>query len=93
MPAPDLADRLRDIALATFRACRCRDYARVDIRIDRLGRPWVLEINSMASLGAGGSFVLAASEAGHAFQDLVARIVEVAVERCHRARRAAIAAA
>ena len=90
---PDLADRLREIALATFRACRCRDYARVDIRIDRLGRPWVLEINSMASLGAGGSFVLAASEAGYAFQDLVARIVEVAVERCHRARRAAIAAA
>ena len=83
-PAPlerRLATRVREIALATFRACRCRDYARVDIRVDRAGRPWVLEVNSMASLGAGGSYVLAASEAGYGFEELVARIVEVAVER------------
>ena len=36
------------IAVATFEACHCRDYARVDIRLDAGGRPHVLEINPMA---------------------------------------------
>lgn len=75
------AERLREIAAATFRACSCRDYARVDIRIDRSGVPYVLEINSMASLGAGGSFVLAADTAGYGFEVLVHRIVDVAHTR------------
>ena len=79
-PAPlgkDLADRLCQMSLATFRACRCKDYARVDIRIDRSGNPFVLEINSMASLGPGGAFVLAAGKAGYSFQALISRILDI----------------
>ncbi|MGY3294400.1 D-alanine-D-alanine ligase [Bradyrhizobium sp. LM3.6] len=48
-----LAATLRDISVSTFRACLCRDYARIDLRIDRSGKPFVLEINSMAALGTG----------------------------------------
>lgn len=80
-PAPvseELAERLQCISLATFRACHCRDYARVDIRIDPDGNPYVLEINSMASLGGTGSYVLAASIAGYSFAALVNRILDVA---------------
>ena len=80
--SPELEQRVRGIALATFRVCHCRDYARVDIRIDSSGRPFVLEINSMASLGAGASYVLASSKAGYGFSELVCRIVEVARDRC-----------
>jgi D-alanine-D-alanine ligase len=83
-PAPvdePLAARLREAALATFRACHLKDYARVDIRIDPAGRPWVLEINSMASLGPGGSFVLAARQAGYTHEALVCRILDVAHRR------------
>jgi D-alanine-D-alanine ligase len=78
---PMLADELAAIAIAAFRACHVRDYARVDFRIDRHGRPFVLEINSMASLGAGGSFTCAAQAAGMDFTALVNRIVEIAVQR------------
>src|SRR5215471_4853991 len=83
-PAPfseDMASVLRKISLATFRACRCKDYARVDIRIDREGTPFVLEINSMASLGATGSYVLAARTAGYSFPGLISRILDIAHER------------
>jgi len=79
--ADPLAGKLRELALATFRACHCRDYARVDIRIDRAGDPFVLEINSMASLGPGGSFVLAARHAGYDHPALVCRILDVAHRR------------
>jgi len=76
-----LATMLRDISVATFRACRCRDYARVDIRIDDSGQPYVLEINSMAALGMGASYVLAAKTAGLSFSALVNRILDVAHRR------------
>jgi D-alanine-D-alanine ligase len=68
-------------AVATFGACHCRDYARVDVRLDEDGRPWVLEINSMASLGAGGSYVHAAEKAGLDYGSLLERIVETAWAR------------
>jgi D-alanine-D-alanine ligase len=77
-----LAATLRDISVATFRACRCSDYARVDIRIDGSGQPYVLEINSMAALGMGASYVLAARTAGLSFSALVNRILNVAHRRC-----------
>jgi D-alanine-D-alanine ligase len=80
---------LHEMAAATFHACHCRDYARVDFRMDQAGRAWVLEINSMASLGAGGSYVAAAVAAGHTYSGLVNRILDVAraryglgVEKC-----------
>jgi D-alanine-D-alanine ligase len=100
IPEP-LAKRLLEISLATFRACHCKDYARVDIRIDGAGNPYVLEINSMASLGSGGSYVLAATTAGYSFARLVNRILDVAHERyfcigagsltCHRTTEAVAA--
>jgi D-alanine-D-alanine ligase len=77
----ELEEQLRQISLATFRACHCRDYARVDIRIDQEGNPYVLEINSMASLGLTGSYVLAAQAAGYTMDTLVTRILDVASSR------------
>jgi D-alanine-D-alanine ligase len=73
--------QLADVAVATFGACHCRDYARVDIRLDHDGHPWVLEINSMASLGLGGSYVCAAAAAGLGFEALIDRIVHAAWDR------------
>jgi len=83
-PAPvvaGLARELRDVAIGTFHACHCRDYARVDFRVDREGHPWVLEINSMAALGASASYAVSAGVAGYSFGALVQRILDVAHRR------------
>ena len=72
---------IEQAALASFAACHCRDYARVDIRVDHDGVPWVLEINSMASLGGGGSYVLAAQVAGYDHTALVNLILDTAWHR------------
>jgi D-alanine-D-alanine ligase len=77
----ELLTQLNRLALATFHACHCNDYARVDFRIDAAGRPHVLEINSMVSLGEGGSFVKAATAAGYNYATLIQRIVMVTTER------------
>jgi D-alanine-D-alanine ligase len=77
----DLRRQLEATARAVFRACHCHDYARVDIRIDANGVPWVLEINSMASLGTGGSFILAAEAAGYDFDAAVNLLLDTARTR------------
>ncbi|MER9708414.1 ATP-grasp domain-containing protein [Mesorhizobium sp. M0204] len=76
-----LATVLRDISIATFRACQCRDYARVDIRIDRSGQPFVLEISANPGLTKGSSYCVAANTAGHSYSSLINRILDVAHTR------------
>lgn len=78
-----LETMLRDISVATFRACHCRDYARVDFRIDRSGQPFVLEMNSPAGLRMHySSYTTAATTAGYSYSSLINRILNVAHTRC-----------
>jgi D-alanine-D-alanine ligase len=42
---PQLADRIRELALEAYRLLGCRQYARVDFRIDATGQPYILEVN------------------------------------------------
>jgi len=83
-PAPlddDKADELRDLARRAFNSLELFDYSRVDLRMDADGRPYILEINSMASLGLTGTYVHAAQVAGYSFEALVNRILDVAAVR------------
>lgn len=48
------------------------------MRIDAQGDPYVLEINSLPSLGEHGSYVAASEAVGLDFPALVNRLVEVA---------------
>ena len=59
---PEHIEQLKSLAIASFKALGCSDSARVDFRMDRLGNIYILEINSMASLGLGGSYVYAAEK-------------------------------
>ncbi len=83
-PAPideALAQRARDLALQAFSAIGCYDCARVDMRLDNEGNLYILEINSLPSLGEHGSYTAAAEQAGLDFSALVNRLVEVASAR------------
>jgi len=37
--------RLKQTAIQVFKLFECRDYARVDFRVDRDGRPYVIDVN------------------------------------------------
>lgn len=68
-------------ALAAFRATGCRDYARVDLRLNRHGQPFVLEINTLPGMTAMSLLPKAAAAANISFEELCSRIVMMALER------------
>ncbi|MGD8538907.1 MAG: ATP-grasp domain-containing protein [Candidatus Aminicenantes bacterium] len=83
-PAPiseELTLESQRIARDAFSALGCYDAARVDIRLDKKGRLFILEVNSLPSLGEHGSYTIAAQHAGLDFPALINRMVEVASAR------------
>jgi D-alanine-D-alanine ligase len=79
--SPEKTEELRSLVLRAFRSLELYDFARVDIRMDEAGKPYILEINSMASLGLTGTYVHAAQVAGYTYDSLINRILEIAAVR------------
>ncbi len=77
----DLAKEMQKLSIAAFKELQLRDFARVDIRLDENNRIFLLEVNSMASLGPTGSYVYAAAVNGYDYTTLVNKILDVAVVR------------
>ena len=83
-PAPigdDLVARAQDLAKQAFVALGCYDCARVDMRLDDSGQLYILEINSLPSLGEHGSYLVGAEQVGLDFTKFINRLVDVASAR------------
>jgi D-alanine-D-alanine ligase len=76
-PAEDapLLRRLEALSRACWRLFGLRGYARVDVRVDEGGCPWVLEINANPCLSPDAGFAAALERGGIPFVDAVDRIV------------------
>ena len=78
------SDRLNieNLALKAYETLGCRDYARIDIRMNRKGIPTLLEVNAIPNLDPEtSSFGLMAKYAGITFVDLVGMILISALSR------------
>lgn len=74
----ELAKKMQKISIEAFKALSLRDFSRVDIRLDENDNIYLLEINSMASLGETGSYLTSAKVAGYNFESLVNKMLDVA---------------
>lgn len=83
-----LRAQIEDIALRTYRAFGCRDYARVDLRIetDALGveRPYVVDVNPNPDITSDGGFAGGCRAAGYSYGEAISNIVGMAVARRNR---------
>ncbi len=83
-PAPlpeNLLEQARRISREAFTALGCYDCARVDMRLDDEGNLFILEVNSLPSLGEHGSYLIGAAHVGLDFAAVINRLVEVASAR------------
>jgi D-alanine-D-alanine ligase len=83
-PAPlgaRLTAEIRRLTLETFRVTSCRDYARVDFRIDEQGRPFILEINGLPGITPRSDLTLMAEAEGWTHGDLVRAVLDAGLKR------------
>jgi D-alanine-D-alanine ligase len=73
--------RLEDASLKIFGILGCRDFARIDFRIDSNGTPYFLEINPLPGLGNHSDLVIMAGMIGIPHKELIKRILDTAVKR------------
>ena len=83
-----LREQLEDIAIRTYRAFGCRDYARVDFRIEQDAqgneRPFVVDVNPNPDITADGGFAGACRAAGYSYGQAISNIIGMAVARRNR---------
>ena len=77
----ELKDRINDLALRTYKAVECRDFGRVDFRVDNEGKPYVLEINPLPSLSTEDVFKLVAEHTGISYEQMIGKILKSALLR------------
>jgi D-alanine-D-alanine ligase len=77
---PEVTSHAQELALATWRTLGCAGFARIDLMLagDELT---VLEANAIPGLTDTSLLPLAAEAAGVSFDDFVARMLDLAVER------------
>jgi D-alanine-D-alanine ligase len=69
-----------------YRALNCRDYARVDMRLDTTtGDVFVLEVNPNPDLADSCAFAASARASGRTYDQMICEIADLAVKRINQA--------
>lgn len=71
-----LIKKLEDLSRQCWDLFGLKGYARVDFRVDRNGRPWILEVNANPCLSPNAGFAAALTHAGLPFTEAVRRIIK-----------------
>jgi D-alanine-D-alanine ligase len=78
----ELKRKVEEVAIKAFKALRCRDYARVDIRLEVESEvPYVLEVNPNPDISPDAGFTRSLKAAGIPFEKFVEMIIDFALSR------------
>ena len=80
-----LSALISEICLDAYRIFDCHDYARIEVRIDRSGNPYILEINPNPSINDGDCVPACAEVIGQKYADFIEEIMKECISR-YRAR-------
>lgn len=79
--SPEMTQRIQQLAIDAFTAIGCVDWARVDIRMDKAGNPYVLEVNLAPGIASDCVFAMCGFAAGWTYTQLVNNILNHAIDR------------
>jgi len=81
----DLEKQIKDTALRAYNVLRCKDWSRIDIRLDKNGTPNVIEINPLPGImpdpNENSSFPKAVRAAGINYNEMIQRVLFEACKR------------
>jgi D-alanine-D-alanine ligase len=82
---PELERVLVDLSLRTYEVLRCRDWTRVDLRLNSKGEPHVLEVNPLPGIlprpEDNSCFPKAARVAGMTYSQLINGVLDISLRR------------
>lgn len=77
--APEVAERLHEMTLAAYKACRCKGLARVDFIVTPEGEPYLIEINTIPGMSGGSIVPKQIREAGMTMGEVLTLVIEDAL--------------
>ncbi|KUG26319.1 hypothetical protein ASZ90_003839 [hydrocarbon metagenome] len=77
----EVEKKVSEIALESFNAMGCRDYARVDIRLAKNNHPYVIEVNPNPDISPDSGFARSAAAAGIDYFELIKKLIHFALSR------------
>ena len=81
----DLKKQITDIVLKTYEILRCKDWSRIDVRLDKNGVPNIIEINPLPGImpdpTENSSFPKAARAAGMTYNEMIQSALYAACKR------------
>ena len=75
------AEKLKDIALRAYHCVDCRDFGRVDFRVDEQGNPFVLEINPLPCLARKDTFSFVAQALKKTYEEMILCVLDEGLKR------------
>jgi D-alanine-D-alanine ligase len=86
---PEVVAHLQEIAVRAYQALGCRDYARIDMRLDpKTGEAFILEVNPNPDLADGCAFAQCVRASGRTYSQAIQQIVGFAITRArNKAKR------
>jgi len=69
---------LQALSLQAFRALGCRGWGRVDLMLDKRGRPFLLEVNTSPGMTDHSLVPMGARAVGISYEDLCVKVLELA---------------
>ena len=81
---PTLVAACEKVARDAWDAHGLRDYARVDLRVDKVGQPWVIDVNPNPDISPDAGVVRSAAVAGMSYVQLIERLAQTALRRYAR---------
>ena len=87
---PSLQSSIETVSKKAFQVMGCRDWCRIDVRLDANGQPNIIELNPLPGVlprpEQNSCFPKAARAGGLSYDDLILSVAEAAIERHHLAQ-------
>jgi D-alanine-D-alanine ligase len=71
------AERIQHLCKRAFRALELSGFARIDLRLDETGNPWVIEANPNPQIARGEDFAASAEKVGWSYETVLQRIINL----------------
>lgn len=82
---PALENKIKETALKTYQVLRCRDWSRIDLRLDKKNIPNIIEVNPLPGIlpnpEDNSCFPKAAHTKGLSYNEMINKVLYVAAKR------------